>query len=179
MTKGQRRRQEAVEEWKPERRVRKLLTVTKADAACLTEEAGLSGKDAACQTSDAVRKKGAVEARDAACQTRMRVLVPRRVCLRSILASVLNCKPGNDKKYAAFPLLHSSLSRLLNCLEIFAGSGDARIRKEDGRMKLHRAGVHDRLEELPLPTTASMMAGTKLCDKVWQIVCNMAEACDE
>ena len=93
MTKGQWRWQQAVEEWRLERRVRKLLVVIKADAACQTEEAGPSGKDAACQTNDAVPTEEAVEAWDVARQTGWRVLVPRRVCLQDVTAKVLNCKP--------------------------------------------------------------------------------------
>ncbi|VDD96832.1 unnamed protein product [Enterobius vermicularis] len=46
---------------------------------CQTEEAGPSGKDAACQTNDAVPTEEAVEAWDVARQTGWRVLVPRRV----------------------------------------------------------------------------------------------------
>ena len=79
-----------MEESRLERRVRKLLAVTEADAACQTEEGGPNGKDAACQTSDAVPT---VEARDAG----LRVLVTRRVCLRDMPASVLNCKFGKER----------------------------------------------------------------------------------
>ena len=153
-----------MEESRLERRVRKLLAVTEADAACQTEKAEMSGKDAACQTSEPVPT---AEASDAVCQTGLKVLVRCPVCLWDMPASVLKCKFDNGKKYKVSFLFNPSLLKFLERLTIFAVFGDAQISR---RTEFPNAGIHDQLEKVPLLRTAPMTAESKLCDKVRQVV---------